>query len=134
MIEGLRVAPHYFDARNKGAVVRSCEDCKATTDVTTRQHMGCGYEARIADAQPWSPRGWADRGTARPEVCPGYTTSLPAVGEFFAAHPQWKAGTLSDYLDGERPTSPALDCLAVLDSAIKEHESDAIRYRDKDKP
>lgn len=89
---------------------------------TVRQTMGCGFEPATADAHPWTPSAWIDRGES-PTVCPGYSTTLPAVGEVMNLYPQWEQHTLSDYLGG--PASrQALDCLTALRAGIKEHEAD----------
>lgn len=125
MIEGLRVAPAYFDARHEGKVQKSCQECKRTVNATARQHMGCGYEPAIAGAVPWSPPAWRDRGL-RTTVCPGYTTALPATMECFDAYPQWEARTLTEYL-GEPPTDAALAAMAALKAGINEHQADSMR-------
>ena len=127
MIEGLRVFPAYQDARRRRSVISDCDTCKRTQTVTTRQAIGCGYEPATPDAQPWVPPSWRDRGDEKLSTCPGYTTALPAVYEVVEAFPQWKAGTLADYLDGERPTPIALGCLAVLDIGIEEYKADCTR-------
>lgn len=91
---------------------------------SVRQQMACGFEPAIAEAQPWTPSAWIDRGI-EPSVCPGYSTGLPAVGEVLELYPQWEQHTLTDYLGG--PASRGtLDCLAVLRAGIKEHESDRL--------
>ncbi len=135
MTEGLRVAPAYFDARTGpdkpfAPLGANCQECRANVIATTRQELGCAYEPPIAGAHPWSPRAWADRGL-RTTTCPGYTTSLPAVVEVFDAYPQWEQGTLTEHLDGEAPTRPALDALGTLRAGIKEHEADSIRAKSK---
>lgn len=134
MIEGLRVFPSYQDARATGNVVGSkgCEECKRTVNLDTRQALGCGWEPAIAGAQPWAPPAWAERGWTA-ETCPGYTTALPCVVELAGCHAQWKAGTLTDYLDGERANAVALDALAWFDGAIEIHKADQMRAASKGK-
>lgn len=95
--------------------------------MTTRQAIGCAYEPASPDAMPWVPPSWREAGDMKLATCPGYTTSLPAVREVVDAHPQWKAGTLTEYLDGQAPTGVALGCLAVLDIGIEEAKRDAER-------
>lgn len=126
MIEGLRVFPAYQDARGKRLVMATCEECKRTVSTDTRQAMGCGWEAPIDGARPWSPASWAERGIAT-STCPGYTTTLPIVGEIIDAYPQWEQGTLTDYLDGTAPTPIALTCLTMLRAGIREHEAAPLR-------
>jgi hypothetical protein len=131
MIEGLRVFPAYQDARNRPtpSVARSCEECKRTVNVETRQAMGCGWERPVADARPWIPESWAERNGPgwSLTVCPGYTTELPCVLEIVAAHAQWKHGTLTEYLDGEPAHSVALDALSWFDSSVEIFKADAER-------
>lgn len=127
MIEGARVHPSYKDAQRNGLRPKTCTDCKASTDVTTRQYMACGYEKPIPLATPerpdgaraWVPPSWREQG-GELSTCSGYTTDLPAVSEIVQAHPQWKAGTLTAYLDGEEPTRIALDVLNLHDVGIEE--------------
>ena len=132
MIEGLRVFPAYQDARRLRQVLSDCATCQREQTMTTRQALGCAYMPPVADAQPWVPPAWRDD-DRRLTVCPGYTTSLPAVFEVAVAFPQWKAGTLTDYLDGTPPTSVALACLAALDDGAEEHKAWATREAMKPK-
>lgn len=125
MIEGLRVAPAYLDARADNRVPKSCDECRAMTTTTTRQDMGCGYEAPIeAPASVWSPPYHLAT------VCPGYTTSLTAVVECYPAYAQWEQRTLTEYL-GEPPTEIALMYLAELRGGINEHQAAETRRRAK---
>lgn len=94
----------------------------------TRQAIACAYLPPLADAQPWVPPAWRDD-DRRLSTCPGYTTTIPAVAEVAGAWPQWKAGTLTDYLDGAAPTPVALACLAALDDGIEEHKAHATAER-----
>lgn len=128
MIEGLRVFPAYQDARSKRTVVGSegCEECKRTVSVSARQAVGCGWERPTADARPWAPSTWADRGWET-TACPGYTTALPCVLEVAGCHAQWKAGTLTDFLGGEPAHAVALDALAWFDTALEIHKADVMR-------
>lgn len=127
MIEGLRVAPAYFDARREGVVPKSCQECKSTQTMVTRQYMRCGYESAVGDpsAQSWSPP------YMRTTVCPGYTTALPAVAEVLDVHAHWKAGYLTESLDGEAPTKAVLDCLSALEAGINEHQAAQLRAKQK---
>jgi hypothetical protein len=129
VIEGLRVLPHYQEARNKGGVVghQGCEECKQTVSVQTRQELGCGYEPALDGARPWAPESWRERGLSL-STCPGYTTALPAVEEVTLAYPHWKAGYLTEAL-GAPPTDAALRCLTYLEAGINEFQSDAIRSK-----
>lgn len=121
MIEGARVHPSYTAAQRHGSVPKNCKDCKATQAVTTRQHMRCAYLPAVDDARAWMPPSWRDRPDAVSlSTCPGYTTALPAVIEVAMAHPQWKAGALTAYLDGEPPTPQALDVLSLYDVGLEE--------------
>lgn len=128
MIQGLRVLPAYQDARAKGQVIGSkgCEECKRTVSVERRQYNGCGWEPAIAGARPWAPASWLER-RLETTVCPGYSTSLPTVLEMTWAYPQWKEGTLTDFLGGQPPTPVALVCLTTLDAGIEEHRADLLR-------
>lgn len=123
MTEGLRVAPAYLDARRDNLVPKSCEECKRTQTMVTRQYMRCGYEPAVSDqsAQSWSPSYMTTT------VCPGYSTALPAVAEVLDVHAHWKAGYLTESLDGEAPTKGALDCLSALEAGINEHQADVMR-------
>lgn len=125
MIEGLRVAPAYFDARRDNVVPKSCEECKRTVNATSRQYMACGFEPAVAGAQPWSPS------YMQTTVCPGYTTSLPAVEETLDAYPHWKAGYLTEALDGESPSKGLLDCLSALEGGINEHHAAEMRKKSR---
>ncbi len=121
MIEGARVHPSYTDAQRNGTVPKNCKDCKATQAVATRQHMRCPYLPAVDDARAWMPPSWRDRREAVPlSTCPGYTTALPAVIEAVMAFPQWQAGTLTEYLDGDAPTPIALDVLGLYDVGLEE--------------
>lgn len=136
MIEGLRVAPAYLDARNGPSKPfapngKNCEECRRNVTAAIRQDLGCVYEPRIErPGSVWAPQSWIDRGVAT-TVCPGYTTSLPAVVEVIDAHAQWKAGYLTEALDGEAPSSVALECLTALEGGINEHQADTIRRKSK---
>jgi alpha-D-ribose 1-methylphosphonate 5-triphosphate synthase subunit PhnH len=121
VIEGLRVAPAYLDARADGSVPKSCEECKRNNPVTTRQYMGCGFEEPVDDARPWAPSYMATT------ACPGYAVELPMTREVFSAHVQWKHGTLPAFLDGEQPTSVALHCLGEFEAGINEHSAAKVR-------
>jgi hypothetical protein len=132
VIEGLRVLPHYQEARNKGGVVghQGCEECKQTVSVQTRQELGCGYEPALDGARPWAPESWRERGLSL-AVCPGYTTALPIVQEIVEVHAQWKAGYLTESLDGEPPTDVTLKCLTYLEAGINEFQADSMRAASK---
>lgn len=113
MIEGLRLLPHYQHAADVEFLLPStCEDCKAHRDAHMRQQMGCPFEAAVR-FRPylWAPVSWRKRGV-EPTVCPGYTTRLPLVEEIVSVFPQWEAGTLVAWLDGQPTTRPLLDALA----------------------
>lgn len=133
MIEGLRVFPYYQDARLSGTVIGSkgCEECKQTVNVAARQDLGCGWEPAVADARPWTPSPWVDRGDVT-AACAGYTTTLPSVQEVVAVYPQWERGTLAAYLDDVSPPRLALDYLAALHSAIELYRADVMRPKAKD--
>lgn len=119
MIEGLRVAPAYLDARADGNVPKSCEECRKQTNVTTRQHMACGYEKAL-DVDPSTLTGLWSPTYMRTTICPGYTVGLPATQEVLGAYVQWEQRTLTEYL-GAPPTEVALDCLKWLRAGINEH-------------
>lgn len=123
MIEGLRVAPAYFDARADNDVPKSCEECRERTNVQMRQDMGCGYEKAIdAPGSVWSPP------YMQPTVCPGYTTSLVPVRECLAAYVQWEQRTLTEYL-GAPPSEVALTYLSELRGGINEHQAAEMRRK-----
>lgn len=125
MIEGLRAFPHYQDARKAGTAIGSngCEECMRTIPRETRQQLGCGWEQSAAGARPWSPQSWGARGLST-TTCAGYSTRLHATVEIVDAYCHWENGTLVDYLDGERPTRGALDCLAVFRAGLNEYDAD----------
>lgn len=58
-------------------------------------------------------------------TCAGLASTLPEVGEVVISYPQWKAGTLADWLC-ERPTPTLLTCLAMLEAGKNQCESDRI--------
>lgn len=135
MIEGLRVYPAYQDARNGGQVVgaKGCEECKRTVSIEQRQDMGCGYAPSIEQPRSvWAPAAWRDDHRADwLTVCPGYSTSLPGVGEIVDAYPQWEQHTLTDYLDGQSPGPIALRYLTALRAGINDHQADTMRAASK---
>ena len=99
-----------------------------------RQHIGCGYEAPLpaaaGTARPWTPRWWVMQGWDA-TVCPGYSTALPEVAEVTHAYPQWEAGTLRDWLDGEPPSRALLDALAIRKAGINERNAAEIEERNE---
>lgn len=99
-------------------LLTDCEKCKAMTTPTTRQALGCGFEAPSPRAQPWQPPS-SKVGYTGPiaEVCAGYTTSLPAVTEIARARFHWDKGALELVVRGE-PLSEMLQIgIEVLESA-----------------
>ena len=124
MIEGLRVYPHYEDARRGGGVIGSqgCEECKRTVSKSVRQANGCGWETTVQDARPWNPPAWAST-NLNTSVCPAYSTGLPQVGEVLVLYPHWEKGAVGAYLDGADPSRVVLDGLRYLDIAIGEHSA-----------
>lgn len=123
MIEGLRLLAPYQDAADEGLVPATCEECKSHRDASKRQQMGCGFEPAIA-IRPylWAPLAWRKRDVS-PSVCPGYSTRLPLVEEIVRLLPQWEAGTLVEWLDGQPTTRPLLDGLAHAKRGIDEHRA-----------
>jgi hypothetical protein len=122
VIEGLRVHPHYQDARRDG-ILRfgpTCEECMQRNHVTVRQQLACGFEPRIEGAEPWHPLYWLRHGLEL-TTCAGYTTQLPEVVEVVEAYPHWEAGTLTDYLDGERAPAGFLRALVMRKAGLNEH-------------
>lgn len=80
----------------------------------------CGYlpESRyIGEGVPCAHLGKAN--VAQPTVCPGYTTSLPAVLEASRARLWREKGSLRDLYD-EPITDPIRDCVDVLEQAVSE--------------
>lgn len=123
MIEGLRLLPHYQAAADRDLVPKTCEDCKQHRNARLRQQMGCAFEPAIA-SRPylWAPVPWTQRGLT-PTVCPRYSTRLPLVEEIVSVTPQWEAGTLVAWLDGEPTTRPLLDGLAQLKAGRAEYHA-----------
>ncbi len=83
-----------------------------------RQSMGCAYEPTSKHA---GPRFVLMRGVTpmldwEPSACPLHLARLPAVAEVVACLPQWKAGTLPDFL-GATPTRAMLHAVAEFDAA-----------------
>lgn len=100
--------------------------------MTTRQLMGCAYESPGAttstewilarpDGRP-IPDGW------QPTTCPLYLCRLPGLDEVREAWPQWKHGTLRDWL-GDDPPRELLSALAALDDGVEVYKADPHRPR-----
>jgi len=129
LIEGLRVLPSYQDARTEGRVISDCATCQTRYDTTTRQAMACPYLPRTSTATPWAPP-FMLMADATTTVCPGYSTTTPAVAEVVAAYPHWEHGTLRDHVGG--PPSPALLAgLVALKGGMRDRDNDDVRERAK---
>lgn len=96
-----------------------------------RQGIACGYEPRVPHGMPASPAAmnsaWtgprSDDGKYHlPTVCPGYTTSLPAVQEIALARMHWGKGGLRDFCVGQ-PSDHMLRGIEILEGADREREA-----------
>lgn len=61
-------------------------------------------------------------------TCPGYSTSLPMVGEVVEAYPHWEAGTLTDLIGGA-PSRALLLGLSALKAGHAERSRDILDER-----
>lgn len=93
-----------------------------------RQTMGCAYEPTIAAADPRFVlmRGSVPMVDWKPSACPMHLVRLPAIEEVLAVAPQWKAGTLTEFL-GEPPTRALLAVVAEFDAAGNAYANDPNR-------
>lgn len=84
-----------------------------------RSSMRCGYLPLVPDARAWRHAGddTDERGNnLGPEVCPGYTTSLPEVIETTHARLHWEKGALGIWADGP-VTEQQMQAVTVLEMA-----------------
>lgn len=140
MIDGLRQHPWLQLAAHRDratvSLLLDCEMCKRIPNVERRQNMGCPYEEPPIMK---GPGGWRHPGYdgPAPEVCPGYTTKLPAVRER-TWHLHWlKAGGFGALVAelGREPTTEDMAELRVLESNTVASESWAMKHPpDKEQP
>lgn len=108
--------------RNKPQVTASinlldCDDCRKRNKRRTRQMFGCGFEERIASAQPWAPSGLLKLTKGkRPETCIGYTRRLPLAQETTWDVVHWDQGSLA--LAYEEITPEHWDRMKAYKSAL----------------
>lgn len=93
-----------------------------------RQNMGCAYEptGKLAAPQYVLMRGTTPMLDWEPSACPMHLARLPGVAEVVACLPQWKAGTLRDFV-GATPTRALLDAVAEFDAAREAYTNDPNR-------
>ncbi len=108
-----------------------------TTNRTTRQILGCGFEPPAEApfvASPWTHEstgsrspdgglvGFDDDGIT---TCAGYTVHLPEVFEAMRARHWAGKGQLEAFCDGEQPSEALLKAIEILDGAhgAREHWS-----------
>ena len=94
-------------------------------DRITRQSWGCAYEPKhpTIEVDAWSPRALDKRTTGGwsgkpPEVCPGYTCSLPEVIEIARAR-FWK-GSLRDFCANDTPTDLLQEGVEIFEGACNQ--------------
>lgn len=105
---------------------KTCADCQHRTAPDIRQLMGCAYLPTVSHAAPWSP-AHLDASEA-PDMCPGYTTTLPMVREVVEAYPHWEHGTVRDLIGGT-PGRALLEGLAALRAGIRERDAAELEAR-----
>ena len=124
MIEGLRLARYFQETRRTSNYpgAKSCAECRERVDVTTRQDMGCVYEAPTEARQREyvlrPPLPWKDldgKGIA-PSACPLYLGRIADDSDVHAAMPHYRKGIdcLIAWL-GRTPDRALLECLAALE-------------------
>jgi hypothetical protein len=105
----------------------------------TRQLLGCGWlPAPVEKLRPFvrapEPLQYKpardENGERLCNVCPGYTTSLPAVIEIARARFHWDKGHLREAVDG-RPTDAMMLGIEILSGAIGEVTHALATPRDK---
>lgn len=96
-----------------------CGKCRQSTDKRIRQAMGCGYEAPLEDARPWSPASMSGDWQGDETTCPGYTTRLPQVIETLRARVHWEKGSVESFCAGP-PTEQQLAALEILEGAVND--------------
>ena len=131
MIEGLRAAPWWNEARTAGQAPKNCDDCMATTSLDTRRQIGCGYLLQAEKPRRQPPIEALSEGNAHEwDTCPGYTTSLREVEDASHALAWSTNGELELYCDG-RPAPSLLAAVGVLRVAVRGFESHKMRHPDK---
>lgn len=118
MIEGLRVAPGFYDALRSGDIVShlsNCDTCQAEHSAASREGIGCGWLPLVDGAQPMTPEGLPAEVALT--TCPGYTTRLPQVIEAGEARMHADKHTLRAWLDDEDPTALMLTALRITEAA-----------------
>lgn len=123
MIEGLRLAPWFYEAQRREAcaVPSTCSACMQTFSSSKRQALGCAYERAVPWATPWTPVAMnaSYRGTM-PTVCPGYTTNLPEVVEAVRARVHWSKGSLTTFTKGEPPSDALIYAIEIVEGGFNE--------------
>jgi hypothetical protein len=100
-----------------------CSHCLKNNPIATRRRWHCGYlPASKHVGTKWDiPNRHLGKAAnqTQPTVCPGYTTSLPAVLEASRARLWREKGSLRDLYD-EPLTDVLRDCVDILEHAVGE--------------
>lgn len=100
-----------------------CESCRGYLVESQRREWNCGFEpvplrTGVAPTPPRAPGA---------TVCPGYTTSLPEVGEAARALGWADRGMLKEFYSGDELPPVLFDCLDILAMSLREVEADGYR-------
>ena len=126
MIEGVRLLPWaaVFGRLNQRKFWLDCDQCKHNTHVR-RGRMRCGWlperEWEVAPGSLVPEIAVMQNGMARPVVCPGYSTKLPAVYEAVRAWGHWEKGQLQHRY--KEPPQQLLDLIELFNQEKAAAES-----------
>lgn len=111
-----------------------CDSCMKSRSKEDRQLDACGLEPPAADGvavdHPERIRHAWEKDI--PEVCPGYTCSLPEVLETSYALSFKRDGELTQFLEGEYASPELRHAMTVLESEIARMQEWSARTPDKD--
>ncbi len=121
MIEGLRFLPQVQAQRDEGGWYLTCDDCNL--DRPHRRIFRCGWLPAVERTGGMGEFPGA-------AICPGYTTALPDVEEAYRALSWRRDGQLGELYDVPL-TSLLRLCVDLADVAVKKHEREVIRERQR---
>ncbi|TXH41024.1 MAG: hypothetical protein E6Q97_38470 [Desulfurellales bacterium] len=120
MIEGLRIAPWFFDEQRRNpanlSLISDCGKCMASLSQVQRRALNCGFEHYPSGHK--TGMAWSHRGGPRVNTCPGYLIRLPQVAEVTRAHHHWSKGELQSF--AKAPSSQMLEGIEILDRELGE--------------
>jgi hypothetical protein len=144
LTEGLRLLPYYQEASAHGAHAgrTSCTPCRQQLDVTSRQDIGCVFEApakagqipyalRFRSGAPSIPWRDVEGKPVAPTTCPLYLGRLAERSDILDAVPHFRRGigNLRAWL-GREPEPSLLEALEAHEAGVNDWVHDPKRPKE----